>query len=61
MNCLKKQLQEEEELHVFEQRGGRSEPPMECLVFLDIETVTAGDLRCNLFFSPLLRDGSSAI
>lgn len=27
-----------------EQRGGRSELPMECLVFLDIETVTAGDL-----------------
>lgn len=29
---------------LIEQRGGRSEPPMECLVFLGIETVTAGDL-----------------
>lgn len=34
---------------------------MECYVFLETDTVTAGGLRSNFFLSPLLGSGGSAI
>lgn len=48
--------EEEEECNI-----DLSEAPTGCLVFLGTETATAGGPRSNLFLSPLLGAGGSAI